>query len=336
MASKPSPANSKENILKAFQQVAEQQKAQKARIITAEEAAERAKEREVVKAASGYTVEVIIKGLADLQLHFGDTIDTVARRLSGEASRLEDLRRAIDIETAYAKHLNDIRIAADALSILKQEHREALKSFEEEAREKREALDGEIKQSQGAWAAEQAQHEAAVKAYEEKLGRDRKKNEDDFAYDLARTRKLEADSMADTKEKTERKIAEDEASRVKQWAEREAALTAKADELALHKTRVEAFPQELDEAVKKAREEALKEGFAEAAVKAQLLEKEVEANRKVYSLQVSSLEETLEKQGQQIEALTAKLQVALAQVQELALKAVEGTAHVHAARRGDA
>jgi len=326
MAQRPSTASSKEHILKTFHQIAEHQKALASRIVTAEEAAERAREREVVKTASAYTVEVIIKGLADLQLHFGDTIDAVVRRLTEESSRLGEIRRAIEIETAYAKHLSDIMIAADALSILEQEHREALRSFEEEARERRDALDTEIRDTRAAWEEERAQHEREVKKYEEALARDRKKADDDFNYELARKRKLEADAAADKRAKTERQLAEEDAKRAKQWAEREASLAAGAQEHATHKARVEAFPQEMDEAVKKAREEALKETFAEAKVKAELLEKEVEANRKVYALQVESLEDTLKKQSEQIESLSAKLQVALTQVQDLALKAVQGTA----------
>jgi hypothetical protein len=327
MASKPSTASSKEHILKSFQQVVDHQKALQSRIVTAEEAAERAREREVVKTASGYTVEVIIKGLADLQLHFGDTIDGVARRLTDEASRLEDLRRAIEVETAYVKHLRDVMIAADALSILKQEHREALRSFEEQARERREALEAEIRKSRAEWGEESSRHEQDVKKYEEKLARERTKAEEDFNYDLARKRKLEADAMIEKKAQTERQIGEEDGKRAKQWTEREAAIAQKAAESAQHKARVDAFPQEMDEAVKKAREEALKETFADAKVKAELLEKEVEANRKVYALQVESLEQTLKKQSEQIDAISAKLQVALTQTQELALKAVEGTSH---------
>ena len=43
-----------------------------------------------------------------------------------------------------------------------------------------------------------------------------------------------------------------------------------------------------------------------------------------------------EAQTEQIESLSSKLQVALTQAQDLALKAIEGTAHAHAARRGEA
>lgn len=335
MAAKPSATSSKEHILKSFQQIAEQQKALASRIVTAEEAAERAREREVVKAAEAYTVEAIVKGLADLQLHFGDTIDAVARRLTEESSRLDQLRRGIEVETAYAKHLSDIMIAADALSILKQEHREALRSFEEKAKERTEALETEVRDTRAAWEEEKAQHDRDLKKAEEKLARDRKKAEDDYTYDLARKRKIEADAAADKRAKTERQIAEDDAKRTRQWADREAALAAQAAEHATHKARVEAFPQELEDAIKKAREEALKETFAEAKVRAELLEKEVEGNRKVYALQIQSLEETLQKQAEQIEALSAKLQVALTQTQTLAMKAIEGTSHAHAARRSD-
>jgi hypothetical protein len=325
MAAKPSTQSSKDQILKAFQQVADHQRAQKARIVTAEEAAERARERAVVKTAEGYTVEVIIKGLADLQLGFGDTIDDVVRRLTGESSKLDEMRRAIEIETAYAKHLSDVSVAADALSILKQEHREALRVHDEEARTQTEALESEIKETRAAWDEARLTHEREVARFEEKLGRDRGKSEADFNYELARKRKVEADSMADKRAKTERDLTEEEQRRGKQWVEREAVLASKAAELASNKARVEAFPQEMDEAAKKAREDALRETFGEAKVRAELLEKEVEGNRKVYALQVESLEATLKKQAEQIDSLSARLQVALTQVQELAHKAIEGT-----------
>lgn len=325
MAARSSTASSKEQISKTFREVADQHRAQKTRIITAEEAAERSKEREVVKTASGYTVEVIIKGLADLQLGFGGTIDDIVARLSGEGLKLEELRRAIEIETAYAKHLGDVNVAADALDVLEQEHKEALRVHEEQTKDQVRALEAEIQSTRAAWEEQRAQHEREVARFDDKQGKDRAKAEADFDYELARKRKIEADALADKRAKAELQIAEEDQRRTKQWAEREAALAAKASEHAAHKARVEAFAQEMDDAAKKAREEALRETFADAKIKAELLEKEVEGNRKVYALQVDSLEATLAKQVEQIASLTARLQVALTQVQELAHKAIDGT-----------
>lgn len=325
MATRPSTTSSKEQISRAFREVTDQHRAQKARIITAEEAAERGKEREVVKTASGYTVEVIIKGLADLQLGFGGTIDDVVTRLSGEGLKLEELRRAIEIETAYAKHLGDVSVAADALDILAQEHKEALRVHEEQAKAQTGALEADIQGTRAAWEEQRAQHEREVSRFDDKQGKDRAKAEADFDYELARKRKLDADALTDKRAKAELLVAGEDQRRNKQWTEREGVLAGKAGEHTAHKARVEAFAQEVDEAAKKGRDEALRETFADAKVKAELLEKEVEGNRKVYALQVESLEATLAKQGEQVASLTARLQVALTQVQELAHKAIDGT-----------
>jgi hypothetical protein len=325
MASRPSTASSKELISKAFRDVTDQHRAQMARIVTAEEAAERGKEREIVRTASGYTVEVIIKGLADLQLGFGGTIDDVVARLSGEGRKLEELRRAIEIETAYAKHLGDVGVAADALDVLEQERKEAVRVHDEQLKAQLDALGAETQGTRVAWEEHRALHEREVLRFDDKQAKDRAKAEADFDYELARQRKVEADALADKRAKAELQIAEEDQRRSKQWAEREAALAGKAADHAAHKQRVEAFAQEMDDAAKKARDEALRETFADARIKAELLEKEVEGNRKVYALQVESLEAALAKQGEQIASLGSRLQVALTQVQDLAHKAIDGT-----------
>jgi chaperonin cofactor prefoldin len=51
----------------------------------------------------------------------------------------------------------------------------------------------------------------------------------------------------------------------------------------------------------------------------------VEANRKVYDLQIKSLDEQATKLQSQIESLTAQLQTANREVQELALQAIKGS-----------
>jgi hypothetical protein len=325
MAARPSTTSSTDHISKAFREVTDQHRAQMARIVTAEEEAERGQERAVVETASGYTVEVIIKGLADLQLGFGGTIDEVVSRLSAEGRKLEELRRAIEIETAYAKHLGDITVAADAIDVLEQEHREAVRVHEEQTKAQIAALDGDLQGTRTGWEEARVTHEREVLRFDDKQSKDRLKAEADFDYELARRRKVDADALADKWAKAELALAEEDQRRNKQWAERQAALAGKGAEHAAHRARVEAFAQEADEAAKKARDEALRETFADAKIKAELSEKEVEGNRKVYALQVESLEATLAKQGEQIASLTARLQVALTQVQELAHKAIDGT-----------
>ena len=67
--------------------------------------AEKARDKRVVETASTYTVESVVKGLAELQLHFGTDIEGLAARLSTEIRKLEDVRRAIEVETRHLEEL---------------------------------------------------------------------------------------------------------------------------------------------------------------------------------------------------------------------------------------
>jgi flagellar biosynthesis chaperone FliJ len=60
-------------------------------------------------------------------------------------------------------------------------------------------------------------------------------------------------------------------------------------------------------------------------VAAALKAKEAEGSKKVYEMQVQSLENTIEKNKEQIDKLSAELKEALTQVQSLSLTALENT-----------
>jgi hypothetical protein len=329
MATKSGTASSKEQILKAFHQVLERQKTLESKIVTKEELAERAKDREVVQRAGGYTIETIVKGLAELQLVFGTSVETLARRLGEDSGKLEELQRAIAVETERTQHLVELRTAADALNILKQEYRDDLRAFEDDVRTRTEALDGDTAQARAAWAEEARAHAAAAKKYEDRQKAERKKAEDDYSYELARKHKVEVDAFDEKRRVRLRELGAEDTKRTAQWNEREAALAAQKAEFEGHKAKVDAFPHELEESVKKAREDGIREASGDAKVRAELMEKEVEANRKVAALQIQSLESTLARQAEQIDALTAQLQNAVTQTQGLAHKAIEGTARKH-------
>ena len=81
----------------------------------------------------------------------------------------------------------------------------------------------------------------------------------------------------------------------------------------------------MEEAVKKAREEAIKETSQKAKIEADLFEKEWESSKQSYELKTQSLEETIKKQTEQIEGISAQLQTALKQAQDLAMRAFDSS-----------
>lgn len=316
--------SNKDQILKAFQRLLSGQKYGVPKIATKQEAAERKEDQKIVEAASSYTVESIVKGLAGLQLNFGSAIDGLTEKLSVEAPKLEELRRAIRVETQRLEELHNIRITADALDILIQEHQEKTKAFEEKSQQERQTLDRKIAETKQAWQNEQKEFDAALKERQKLLKKEREQCETDYQYELERKRKIEADEYAEQKAVLERRITEEEGKKEADWAEREKILKEQQEMLKKYKVLAESFPQELEEATRKAKEEAIKEIQEEANVQAVLFEKEVEADKEVYELKIISLEKTITHQAEQIEHLSARLQMALKQAQDLAVKAVEG------------
>jgi hypothetical protein len=318
--------NTKQHILDAFQQLFEARKPFLSRMAIREEVAEKARDKRVVETVSTYTVESVVKGLAELQLDFGTDLDGLAARLSTEIRKLEDVRRAIEVETQHFEELRHIKIAAEALNILTQEHQEKARTFAADAKRQREILAREIAEKRQVWQKEQEEYEQSIAAYEAALRAERQQEEEAYQYGVERNRKIKTDAYEEQKKQVEVEFAETAAEKDKDWARREAILAGQQQLLETYQAKVQMFPQELDAAVQQAREEAINAAQHTAQVRADLLQKEEEANRKVYEAEMEMLHETALQQQAQIDTLSTDLKAALKQVQELSAKAIGSTA----------
>ncbi len=316
---------SRDEVLKAFAPLLQRLGQGPAPVATRAEAAEQARARESVERAVSYTVESIIKTLADLQVNLGTAIDGLAEKLQQEAGKLGELRSA---ETAESQRLSDLRstrIAAEALEILIQDHKKNIQTLDDRANHDRQDLDDKIAKQRDAWAREAADLAAAAAEASAALGRTRQGQEEQYAYEIDRQRKLSADEFNEAQRVLTRDLAEAEASKVKNWSEREAKLAAAAAEIEALRTQVAAQPQKVEDETKKARERAIARVTAEAKHEAELQQRENAANSQVFELRIKSLEDRIARQVTQIDDLHKQLGVALEQTQNLAQKAIEGT-----------
>ena len=316
------PNYDKAQILQQFKQLLAESKLVEAPISIKQKQLQVEADQKILEATSAYTVESIVKGLADLQLDFNSRVDDISGKLSTEVNKLTELRHAIRVATQRLDELQKIRIAAEALNILIQENEHQSAAFEKESGQKRQDLENEIANARAGWKKELVEFESVNKERQERLKKERKKNEADYKYDVERKRKIEADKHEDQKRLLERRLAEESERRESDWAEREKMLAARQAELEQNQALAAKYAQELNEAVQNAQAEATQDAQEKAAFAAELFEKEVAANREVYELQIKSLEESIEKQAKQIEDLNAQLQAAVKQSQELAFKTV--------------
>jgi hypothetical protein len=317
--------DSKQQLMQAFGQIIADRKKLESKIATKQEEAEKAKNKEVLEVASTYTVDSIVKGIADLQLEFGGIVNSLSEKLGKENSKLDELNRAIEIETQHLQELQKIRVVADTLDILTQEHQEKLKNLGQDTASKQESLEKEIASRRKEWQKEQADFEEALQSYNESLAKQRQQETEEYQYKLENNRKINTDAYEAKKRLVERELQENSQVKEKDWVEREKILSKNQPLFAEYQQKVTAFPNELEEAVKKAREEAIKDTSQKAKIEADLFEKEWESTKQSYELKIKSLEETINKQSEQIEGISVQLQTALKQSQDLAMRAFDSS-----------
>ena len=128
----------------------------------------------------------------------------------------------------------------------------------------------------------------------------------------------------------EKKNQEQQEALEKGWQQREAALKQGEEELAQLKKEVDQFParlvQETEAAALRGRQDA------EAKLEQQIvvLKKDAETEKRLAELRVKTLEETLARNAGHIAALEKQLADAKQQVQDIAVKAIEGASGARA------
>jgi colicin import membrane protein len=215
-----------------------------------------------------------------------------SRVLAEDVERLSNVREAVALERAELGRLHKIDGAATALDQLVHDH----------AREK-EHLEAEIAAQRAAWEEESRTAERERQEQEENLKK-------------ARAREIEEHEY---KKNLERKKALE-----KSWQQREAALKEQEQEFIRLRKEAQEFPEALQTESEKAAALASKAAEQKFAQEILLLKKEAETEKRLSDLQVKTLEETIVRQAAQIGALQKQVDEAKLQVQDIAVKAIEG------------
>jgi uncharacterized coiled-coil protein SlyX len=110
--------------------------------------------------------------------------------------------------------------------------------------------------------------------------------------------------------------------------EREKVIAEREDELNDLRKKVSAFPKEMETAVSKAIKETTEKLNLEAKNREELQKKEFIGERNVLTTRIESLEKTVKEQSEHIAKLTQQLEKAYQQVQEIAVKTIEGSSNI--------
>ena len=313
------PRRSKVDVQQEFVKIREEVTATREGRNTKMEEAAKLNEAEVRQAVDGLSVEGVAQSISALSVQISKALADVSDNLIAEVQRLATIREAVALEGTELERLHKIDVAATALDQLVQDYDV-----------KRQALETTISAQRTAWDAELTARERADKEYEETLRRLRQREIEEYEYKKTIERKKAQDKYEEETRILEKRNREKQDTLEKSWQQREAVFTERDEELTRLRQEVASFPARLQMEVDRTRSEAIQQTEQRFEQQLLLMTKEREADRRLAELQIKALEESGARQAAQIIALQKQLDEAKQQVQDIAVKAIEGASGARA------
>jgi hypothetical protein len=337
MSPKPTDKNTKAEILNAYNQLAEEKKNIETQLRTSQKQATPPTPpaiREEPKATmtaipSQDKVNYTIASLDSLQLGFGTAVSELSEKLTTEAAKLAEIREGVAAEIADLQALHSLEVTEDTFEELINGYETSSKAFSEELRARQEAYEQEIQTQTKTWVKEQEQQGITLK---EQVELDRKTGQrevQEYKYNLDLQRKIDREQAEQQQATLDRELADTKEVQEKAWTEREQTLAEREKQFHETKDKVAGFVQDKETGIKKAKEEGKGIATYQAKIKSDLYAKDVEGQKRFYEGRIESLEDTISNQGERLNSLSKQLEAALKQVQDLAVKAIEGSANAN-------
>lgn len=319
-----SMSNTKKEILAAYDELLKQYQERKEESLDAETLRQEVESEEVVHRAEKLTADSVVREIGGLKAEIGALLAKVSDCLESEVEKFDSIQRAIQIKDRELNEIYEIERAAGTLAALIELHRQKKETLEQELADRRKKLEEEIRETREAWEKEKDLHadQLAERNTEESRRREREKEE--FNYEFEKQKRRAKDQFEEEQARLEREL---ERKRV-EVDQREASVSAREEELDVLRQRVESFPQELEAAAAKKVNEITEKLNAEAKSREEFLQKEFEGQRNVFTTRIESLEGTIREQEERIASLSHSQNKAYQQVQEIAVKAIEGASNL--------
>ena len=303
----------KPEVQEEFEEIQEQvQRSREAPDMKGEEAA-RVRDAEVRQAVEGVTVDAVVQRISGLGLELSRALADVSGKLTEEVQLLASVREAVGLERKELERLHKIDIAATALDQMVQDY----------TREKQH-LESEIAAQRAQWEEESQRVERERKEQEESLKKQRQREIEDYEYKKTLERKKAQDKYDEDVRLIEKRNQEKQETLEKGWKQREAILKEREEDLARLRKESEEFPARLQKEAQAAAEQSRRETEAKSEQQTMVLKKDAETEKRLAALQVKTLEDAVARQQAQIAALEKQLADAKQQVQDIAVKAIEG------------
>jgi hypothetical protein len=269
-----------------------------------------------------------IQSLSQIQVGFGGAVSSLSEQLIVEATKLENLRKSIDREREDLAGLHELTEIDDTtIDNLIATYQENAKTFSKELEQRQETSNREIEELKQAIDKEREIYLRETQASQELYRKELAREEAEYRYNLNLARGLDREEYDREKLLQSQELVEALQIVEKQWQETEENIAKQEREYAELKEKVETFEEKLKAKIKQSSEEGKGIGIYQAKVKADLRNKEIEGEKQNDRFSIEALERTIQDKAFRIDKLSQQLDAALQQVQNLAVKAIEGNSN---------
>lgn len=322
---KLSLSNTKQDMLDAYNELLNQLQEQRQAELKPEKKIEEKTMKQAVEAADALSTEGIVQAVSNLKSESGKLLGHLSDRLEEEVSKYRQVRKAVEVKEQELREIYEIQRSASSLSALIEAQHQKREGFEAEMAARKEELEREIQDLRTEWEKEKRRHEAELKERDAAELKRREREKEEYLYAFQREQQVAKDQFQDEKANLERETQYRREQMEREIADREKAVVQREAELNELRQKVATFPQELESAINRAVKEAVERVQAEAKNREEFLKKEIEGERNVLNTRTEALEKTVREQNEQITKLSQQAEKAYGQVQDIAVKAIEGT-----------
>ncbi len=325
---KLSTTNTKQEMLEAYNLVVKQLREKEEAELKPEKRIEERKASDALKTAESVVTDGVAAQIGSLKTEIGRMLSQVSDKLESETDKLAKVQQAVVIREKELQELYAIEREAQTLAALIEAQTKKREDFESRMASDKEALGKEIELTRSAWDQERKSREAESREWEaaEKKKRDREKEEYDYAF--KREQRLAKDAFQDEKDRIAKAAEMQKTEMEAALGAREKAVAERERVVADLEQKVNGFPGELESAVKKAVQDVTNRLAGESKNREELLKKEFDGERKVFTTRIDALEKTVKEQHEQVGRLSQQLEKSYEKVEDIAVKAVQSASAI--------
>ena len=340
-----SMSNTKKEIIEAYNDLVDQLEAKDQSELKPEVILENKKSAEVVKVADTMVEQSILTEINDLRVEMSKTLTQISENIEVETEKYKKIQEAIIIKENELKEIFEIERSAHSLAALIGAQNQKKLEYESEMSRKKAEFDiamnaskkllqDDIQSTRALWDKERHTTQESTNERNEQDKKLRQRQKEEFEYNFNREQELARNGLADEKEKQEKQLTIDRENFEKTVTEKEKDLHHRETSVAgreshmkdLEET-VAAFPRELEKNIAKAVKDTSDRLNEMAERNEAYIKIEAEGRNNVLQMKIDSLQGTVTEQAKQLAEINERLEKAYSKVQDIAVKAIEGSAN---------